>query len=258
MSPRDGARPRAPQPILRRSLPAALGVLALLVGAGIALAAPPPRTHLIGKPTWVRGVTITEYYPIPERFFRGALVRAPGIPGRHRVDWLYSARGVVMEGDGYGLDGQRYHLESVGRGGWVNKQGRRSCVCAGVYWRAGGFWRNRRRGVTFPLQSGGWDNGRGGRFTPLPGATFAQGPSLPLKFYESLAVDLRLIPRGSRVYLPAYKSINGGWFRAADTGSAINGRHVDVYRPPPASLSDEGRFFSDQRMYVIPPKRPTR
>ena len=40
---------------------------------------------------------------------------------------------------------------------------------------------------------------------------------------------------------------------AADTGGAILGRHVDVYRPPPASAADGGRLFSAERVYVIPP-----
>jgi 3D (Asp-Asp-Asp) domain-containing protein len=58
---------------------------------------------------------------------------------------------------------------------------------------------------------------------------------------------------GSRVYIPAYKSLGGGWFRAQDVGGAILGRHVDVYRPPPASLADKGRYLKRQRILVIPP-----
>ena len=46
-----------------------------------------------------------------------------------------------------------------------------------------------------------------------------------------------LIPLGSLVYVPAYKPLNkDGWFRADDTGGAIKGRHIDVYRRPPDSL----------------------
>src|SRR3984957_21345838 len=52
---------------------------------------PPPSKHAHGR--WLRGVTVTEYWPAPESWFVGKLVNAPGLPGRHRVDWLYSATG---------------------------------------------------------------------------------------------------------------------------------------------------------------------
>ena len=57
----------------------------------------------------------------------------------------------------------------------------------------------------------------------------------------------------SRLYIPAYRAIRGGWFVAQDTGGAIIARHVDVCRPPPASPADGGRFLQDQRIYVVPP-----
>jgi len=91
----------------------------------------PSATRKVRRPTWLSRVTITEYYPIPERFFVGRRVQAPGIPGTHRIDWLYSARGVTMEGDGVGLDGRRYHVSSTGSGGWVDRLGRRSCIGCG-------------------------------------------------------------------------------------------------------------------------------
>ena len=50
-----------------------------------------------------------------------------------------------------------------------------------------------------------------------------------------------MIPLGSRVYIPAYRHDgHGGWFVAQDTGGAIGGRHIDVFRPPPASSADAG------------------
>jgi len=55
------------------------------------------------------------------------------------------------------------------------------------------------------------------------------------------------------VLIPAYRAVNGGWFVAQDTGGAIKARHIDVYRPPPDSPSDQGRDLRDQRVYVIPP-----
>jgi 3D (Asp-Asp-Asp) domain-containing protein len=107
--------------------------------------------------------------------------------------------------------------------------------------------------VTFPLASSGWSNGTGTRLLTYGGVTFAAGPSLPLRYYHSIAVDPRLIPLGSRVYIPAYQTLGGGWFVAQDTGGAIKGRHVDVYRPAPSSPADEGRYLTDQRIFVIPP-----
>ena len=40
----------------------------------------------------------------------------------------------------------------------------------------------------------------------------------------SIAVDPRLIPLGSRLFVPGY-----GWGRAEDTGSAVLGHHIDVW-----------------------------
>jgi 3D domain len=233
-----------------------------VLGCSAALGALLPATAAarpLTRPTWLTRVAVTEYYPVPESHFIGRRVGTPGLSSRHRVDWLFSARGVTMEGDGIGLDGRRYHVARTGFGGWVDRLGRRSCIgCSrGVFWRAGGFWRNSRRQLTFPLDRGGWFNGYGVRYVPLFGARFGRGPSLPLAYYRSLAVDPDLIPLGSRVYIPYYRAVRGatGWFVAEDTGGAIDGRHVDVFRPPPPSLNEYGRSLRNQRIYVVPPRR---
>jgi 3D (Asp-Asp-Asp) domain-containing protein len=238
-------------------------------GASVARAVPcrpgrPPHERLITTRRWLREVAITEYYSSPERWFTGRFVRAPGLAGRHRVDWLYSARGVAMEGDGIGLDGRHYHIDALGAGGWVNAAGRhtRPGRCAG-HWSRGrpawlqGGWRNAAGQVTFPLSRGGWSNGRGRGSLSYGGVTFAPGSSLALHAYRTLAVDRRLIPTGSRVYIPWYRRhhVASGWFVAQDTGGAILGRHVDVYRPPTATPLDGGRYLKGQRIYVIPPGR---
>jgi 3D (Asp-Asp-Asp) domain-containing protein len=216
---------------------------------------PPPSRHDHGS--WMSSVTITEYWPAPERWFVGELVRTPGLPSRHRIDWLYSALGVSMEGQGLGLDGRMYHLDAPGSGGWVTVGGVGTSPSSGwaagpPYWRAGGFWRNRSGGVTFPLQAGGWARGTGRKYVALPGVTFAAGGALPIHFYRSIAVDPKVIPLGSRVYIPAYRHDGyGGWFLAQDTGGAIGGRHVDVYRSPPASPNSGGQYLTGQRIYVI-------
>jgi 3D (Asp-Asp-Asp) domain-containing protein len=219
----------------------------------------PPSKQDHGR--WLSRVTITEYWPAPESTFRGRLVRAPGLPGRHRIDWLYSATGVSMEGDGVGLDGRLYHIDSLGDGGWVTANGAPTSPASGwsagaPYWRAGGYWRSRFGAVTFPLGAGGWSDGAGRRYVPLRHVTFAVGASLPLQFYGSIAVDPGVIPLGSRVYLPAYRDDgHGGWFIAQDTGGAISGRHIDVYRPPPTSADDSGEDLTGERIFVIKPRK---
>jgi 3D (Asp-Asp-Asp) domain-containing protein len=84
--------------------------------------------------------------------------------------------------------------------------------------------------------------------------SFGTGPSMPLTYYRSIAVDPRYIPMGSRVYVPAYRRISGGWFVAQDTGGAIGGKHIDVYRPPPPTFDDGGRYLVRQQIYVVPPR----
>lgn len=225
----------------------------VLAGASAGSAQTPAR---LGT-GWHSGFTVSEYYPVPERWFRGALTSAPGLPGRHRVDWLYSGTGLVMEADGVGLDGRRYHLEGGPRG-WVNPAGRTTVASRSGIWSRGdpawidAGWRTRTGHVTFPLTRGGWSAGRAARFVRPRGVRFGTGPSLPLTYYRSVAVDPRVLRLGTRIYIPTYRGINGGWFRADDTGPAIIGRHVDVYRPAPAT-PDAARFFTGRRVYVLPP-----
>jgi 3D (Asp-Asp-Asp) domain-containing protein len=223
-------------------------------------APPPVPEHPIAHRRWLTGMTITEYYPSPERWFTGRRVTAPGLPGRYAADWLYSARGVAMEGDGVDRHGRRIHISELGSSGWVNAAGRPTVpVCLGRWthgspaWLSGG-WRNRAGQVTFPLASGGWANRGGGGTRGYGGVAFARGPSEPLRYYHTIAVDPRLIALGSRVYVPAYRRHGGGWFTATDTGGAIKGHHIDVYRPAPASPSDEGRYLTGRRILVIPPR----
>ena len=210
---------------------------------------------------WLSGFIITEYYPVPERWFDGVRVSAPGRSGRHRVDWLYSANGVSMEGDGIDLRGEHVHIAELGSVGWVNAAGRPTVPPrCGIHWSGGppawraGGWRNAAGAVTYPRGGGGWSRGQG-HWVGGYGATFERGSSLPLRYYHTVAVDPRLIPRGSRIYIPAYRSISGGWFLAQDTGGAIIGRHIDVYRPPTGEPFGSGRLMLNARVYVIPPGR---
>ncbi|HEY4278905.1 MAG TPA: 3D domain-containing protein [Conexibacter sp.] len=235
-------------------------LLATAALAALALIPTAASAKPIKRAGWLRDVEVTEYYPAPEWWFIGKKVAAPGLDRLSRIDWLYSATGLSMEGDGVGLDGKMYHIDALGTGGWVTESGRSSNAGkngwrgGAPYWRSGGYWQTKSKSVTFPLDGGGWSNGVGRRYRALPGVTFAEGESKPLKYYRSVAVDPRLIPLGSKVYIAAYRtSAGGGWFEADDTGGAIIGRHVDVYRTPPASPDIGGSLLDDQRVYVQPP-----
>jgi 3D (Asp-Asp-Asp) domain-containing protein len=96
----------------------------------------------------------------------------------------------------------------------------------------------------------------GAKYVPNPGITFAPGSSRPLAYLRSVAVDPSVIPLGSHIFIPAYQSVNGGWFEADDTGGAILGRHIDVFRPPPANPDDTGNFATGQRVYIVAPGLP--
>lgn len=219
-----------------------------------------PEQQIVRR-KWLSGFIVTEYYPVPERWFNGRAMVAPGDAGHHRVDWLYSANGVSMEGDGVDLAGHHVHIADLGSVGWVNSAGNSTVPPrCGIHWshgppawRAGG-WRNHAGAVTYPLSGrAGWSNGIGHWVGDYGGATFQLGPSLPLHYYHSVAVDPNLIPRGSRIFIPAYRDVNGGWFVAQDTGGAIIGRHIDVYRPPTPQPFGSGRLLLGVRAYVIPP-----
>jgi 3D (Asp-Asp-Asp) domain-containing protein len=218
-----------------------------------------PPAKLVGG-TWLTKFTITEYWPAPEKWFVGRFVSAPGLTNKHRIDWLYSATGVSMQGEGLGGDGRMYHINALGNGGWITQAGSLTAASDGFstgapYWRQGGYWKNSFGGVTFPLSAGGWSAGPGTTYVPLKGVSFAPGASLPLRYYQSIAVDPKVIPLGSRVYMPAYSHDgHGGWFIAQDTGGAIKGHRVDVYRSPPASSSIGGQYITGARAYVIKPR----
>src|SRR5438094_9112207 len=114
-----------------------LALIAMLASPGVAHAAcppprqPPPVTQIV-HPRWVPGVLITEYYPAPERWFSDRLVRAPGLPGRHRAGWLYSARGLGMQGEDIGSDGRTYHFAGPYSLTWRNANGADTRPCPQV------------------------------------------------------------------------------------------------------------------------------
>jgi 3D (Asp-Asp-Asp) domain-containing protein len=254
-----GRRRAAPDKAVRATAKPAGAPRPASGASGCRRAQPPAPERALTHRQWLTGVVITEYYPAPERWFVGRRIQAPGLAGTYAADFLYSARGLAMEGDGVDREGRPVRIAQLGSTGWVNAAGAPTLpVCLGKWtdgfpaWLRGG-WRNARGAVTVPLATGGWSNGRGVRTLPYGGVTFAPESSLPLRYYHSIAVDPGLIPLGSRVYVPAYRRLGGGWFVAQDTGGAIKGRHIDVYRPAPAIPDDLGRYMTGQRILVIPP-----
>lgn len=248
----------------RRRAGAGLAVAAVVVAAAVWLAvavgasgpakhAPPPRA---GR------YLVTEYFPVPERWFVGAPVRAAGLPGKYRQDWLWSPSGLSIEFDGVALDGTRVHFANDEGITWVNAQGYPTRPKADGTWSNGQpvwrdvGWRNANGQPTFPKISGGWSNGRGVRFERSP-LRFALGPSQPfLRYWHTAAVDPKVIPLGSRIYVAKYKSApNHGWFVAQDTGSTIIGHQIDLYVPPPPTPNPNLQFSSRQQVVVYPPAR---
>jgi 3D (Asp-Asp-Asp) domain-containing protein len=201
--------------------------------AGCPAAVKPPVEHLIIRPRWVSEVLITEYYPAPEGWFTGRKVKVAGLPGKHRIDWLYSARGLAMQGEGIGADGRFYHFAGPYGLAWHNSRGRKTLPCRNV--------------------PGAWTAGSPAWLGASSQAHFARGPSLPLTYWRDVAVDPRLIQRGSSIFVRSYcDTPSHGWFVAADTGGAIIGHHLDVFRRPP-SIPWSGDLRRDQRIYVVPP-----
>jgi len=182
---------------------------------------------------------VTYYWFAAESGFVGQTITAPGIAGAYREDFLYSARGVPMEGTGTAISTAHIHYAGTNGGFWVNKAGRKTVP--GVhgwsngapFWRDGG-WRNAQGGVTYRRADGSWVNG-----APPAGAkklpyhdVFGPGAGTDVTEWLSIATDVRVIPRGTRVYVPALAgSPAHGCFRADDTGGAIIGKHIDVFIP---------------------------
>lgn len=81
---------------------------------------------------------------------------------------------------------------------------------------------------------------------PEYGITFT---GKPVREWHTIAVDPNVIPLGSLVYIPDFADKpNKGVFVAEDTGSAIIGRHVDVYMP---DLPQASQFKRDLDVVVL-------
>lgn len=180
---------------------------------------------------------LTYYWFAAEQGFVGGKVSAPGIAGTYREDFLYSARGVPMEGTGTADSTAHVHYAGTHGGYWVTKAGAKTVPSVrgwsggAPYWREGGY-RTATGAVTFKRADGTWANGPGVG-PPLPyHDLFDAGVGTNVVEWKSIATDLGVIPRGTSVYVPQLASSPAhGCFRADDTGGAIIGTHIDVFIP---------------------------
>jgi hypothetical protein len=180
---------------------------------------------------------LTYYWFAAEKGFVGQKVAAPGIAGTYREDFLYSARGVPMEGTGTADSSAHIHYAGTYGGYWVTQAGKKTVPGANgwsngaPYWREGGY-RTASGAVTFKRADGTWVNGPGVE-PPLPyHDLFGSGVGTNVTEWLSIATDLSVIPRGTTVYVPQLAgSPAHGCFRADDTGGAIIGTHIDVFVP---------------------------
>ena len=228
------------------------------------------------RPQALGSFWITYYWFAPESWFTARKIVAPGLKTAYREDFLYSARGVAMQGTGTGDDNVMVHWRS-GAGAWVNNQGQPTKTAAGgftngaPYARPGGctWWLldpatggpsltttdNLR--PTFPNEDGTWQNPPANqaaytvvcnKAAVLAGQPddpnyrgypdlFGVGVGTPVTPWKSIATDLAVIPRGTTVYIDALKNTpSKGCFTADDTGGAIIGNHIDVLIPPDKTL----------------------
>ena len=263
---------------LNAGIAARLLVAACLLAGGISLIGThsteaqtmPPRPQSLGS-YW-----ITYYWFAPEGWFTAKKMVAPGLKVAYREDFLYSARGIAMQGTGTGDDGVLLHWRS-GAGPWVNKEGAETRTAASgftngsPYSRPGGcvWWAIDAAGVpiptttdnkrpTFANDDGTWQNppptnpaaytvvcNRAAvalgqpddlNFRGYPD-TFGIGVGTNVTPWRSIATDRSVIPKGTTIYIEALKDTpSKGCFSADDTGGAIIGKHIDVLIPPDKTL----------------------
>jgi len=191
----------------------------------------PPREQARPRPLAAR-VTITSTGRRPSRGSWAERSRRRAA-GEHRIDWLYSATGSPWRVKDR-LDGRLYHIDSLGDGAGspplgtpLPSDGCRADRRSGA---PGLLAQSPQRRHLPPRRAGG---GRDAAVATLHCATSRSRRGIAT--VALLPVGGRgpgRHPLGSRVHVPAYRRDgHGGWFVAQDTGGAINGRHIDVYRP---------------------------
>lgn len=250
---------------------AAIGAVAACLGALAPAAAAQTATGMPPRPQQLGSYWITYYWFVPESAFTGARIVPKGLKTAYREDFLYSARGIAMQGTGTADDGKLLHWRS-GAGPWVNKEGLETRTSAAgftngsPYARPGGcvWWAldpatgrphpaaTDTLRPTFPNEDGSWANppANPAAYAPICDRaavaaggednkavrnypdTFGIGMGTAVIAWESIATDRSVIPKGARIYIEALKNTPAqGCFSADDTGGAIIGKHIDVLVP---------------------------
>ncbi|SMG25856.1 3D domain-containing protein [Paraburkholderia susongensis] len=146
------------------------------------------------KEAWYESTfLITGYHVCFESDFTGEPVFAHGTNDYHKKDFLYSARGVVMQGTGKASNGRYIRPTQVNSGWHRNNHGNRDYL-------------NNPDGVAFTYTNS------------------VQGAYNPVTENHSIAVDPDVIPKRAQVNI----EMVGNRF-ADDTGSAIVGHHIDNF-----------------------------
>jgi len=156
-----------------------------------------------------------------------------GIEGVFYAHFLYSARGLPMQGSGRSRDGRVVqYLSSISDVHWLNKNGETTGPQgAGQPWSAGPPVKihppENAHFSVLDKEKYPYGEGARGAITPLFPET--PGEKLPSKI-PSIAVDPEVIEYRSIVYIESLKEgPSYGYFQALDTGSAIKGNHIDVF-----------------------------
>lgn len=149
---------------------------------------------IVLKDAWYESTfLITGYHVCNESDFSGELVKAKGLNETHKEDFLYSARGVPMQGTGMAADGKYIALNKMPNGWTRNSRGAPDQVAS-------------RNTTSFKYANG--VNGKFGLVTEN----------------HSIAIDPTIIPPGARV------EIDGVGERSADdTGGGIDFYHIDNF-----------------------------
>lgn len=153
-----------------------------------------PTFKISFKDAWYEELfLITGYNVCDENDFSGPLVAANGLQEKHKEDFLFSARGVPMQGTGKDSDGHYIALAQL----------------------LGGWHRNSR--------------GAPDRVASQTGTSFrhvqsVQGKYGPVTENHSIAVDTSIIPARAKVNIEGV-----GTRYADDKGSAIQTYHIDNF-----------------------------
>jgi 3D (Asp-Asp-Asp) domain-containing protein len=150
--------------------------------------------RILLKEAWYESTfLITGYHVCFESDFTGEVALARGTNDAHKRDFLYGARGVVMQGTGKASNGRYIRPSRVASTWHRNSLGHRDYLAD-------------PDGVEFTYTDS------------------AQGAYGPVSENRSIAVDPNTIPKRSQVEIESV-----GRRTADDTGSAIIGHHIDNF-----------------------------